>query len=127
MQVFRDAHFQGATGEHLAQGTSPLNENIITAGVAKFPSEAEATKVRDWMHSQDLQEPCYGACIYSPTAFAIPGVPNAKAVEQRPNELALKLDPTMSSQFRVAFTDGPYLHWVALDAPHSSAPRVVLA
>jgi len=124
VKVFRDANLQGATGEHLAQGTSPLDESVITIGVAKFPSEAEATKVRDWMNGKDLQEPCYGACIFSPTPFAIPGVPTAKAVEQRPNQLALKSDPTLDSRFRVVFTDGPYLHWIAVDGPHSSAPRV---
>ena len=79
------------------------------------------------MHSQDLQEPCLTACIFSPTNLPIPGVPTATAVEQAPNRLLASLHPqnVPPSHYAAEFTDGPYLYFVNLDAPHSAANRVV--
>jgi hypothetical protein len=50
----------------------------------KFQSASDATKVRDWMHGQDLQQPCFAQCIFSPLNLAMPSVPGAVGVKQVP-------------------------------------------
>src|SRR3954447_2751459 len=79
----RDADFQGAAGEQLNRG-GPTGDDIRT-GVVKFKSTGGAEKVRDWMHREDLQQPCFAECIFSPQDLAIPGVPGAEAVQQVPS------------------------------------------
>ena len=44
--------------------------------------KAGANKVRDWMHGQDLQEPCFSQCRYSPRPLNVPGVRSARLVAQ---------------------------------------------
>ena len=74
--------FEGAAGEQLNVG-GPLGQTITT-GVIKVSSAADATKLRDWMHAQDLQQPCFAQCVFSPSNLPAPGVPGAVAVEQLP-------------------------------------------
>jgi hypothetical protein len=76
------AGFEGAVGEQLNQG-GPTGQTV-TSGVMKFQSAADAQKVRDWMHGQDLQQPCFAQCIFSPLNLAIPSVPGAVGVKQVP-------------------------------------------
>jgi hypothetical protein len=74
------AGFEGATGEQLNQG-GPSGQTITT-GVMKFKSAAGARTVQTWMHGQDLQQPCFEQCIFSPASLAVPGVPAALGVRQ---------------------------------------------
>ena len=79
----RDAGFRGAVGEDLNRG-GPTGDEIRT-GVVKFKSASAAEKIRDWLHREDLQQPCYAQCIFSPRNLAISGVPGAVAVRQVPS------------------------------------------
>jgi hypothetical protein len=74
--------FEGAAGEQLNQG-GPTGQTITT-GVMKFQSASDTTKVRDWMHGQDLQQPCSAECSFSPLNLAMPSVPGAVGVKQVP-------------------------------------------
>lgn len=79
----RGAGFEGAAGEQLNRGGP--NGQTITTGVIKFASAANAAKVRDWMHGEDLQEPCFSQCIFTPLNLPVAGIPGATAVRQVPN------------------------------------------
>lgn len=84
--VIRNAGFIVASGDALNQG-GPMGATVTT-GVVKFKSASGATQIRDWMHQQDLQEPCFSQCIYSTLNMPAPRVPNAVAARQVPNASA---------------------------------------
>ena len=73
VKEFTGAHFRGAAGEVLAQGTG-LEETAVRVGVAKFASAGDANTVRDWMHREDLKQPCYSQCIFAPGSATIAGM-----------------------------------------------------
>jgi hypothetical protein len=79
----RDADFRGAAGEQLNRG-GPDGDDL-RSGVAEFKSDSGANKVRDWMHREDLTQPCFSQCIFSPRNLALVGVPGGVAVQQVPN------------------------------------------
>lgn len=74
--------FQGAAGEKLSANNGMGSE--VTNGVIKFDTAAHAAGFRDWMHQEDLHEPCFTACIFTPRNLAVPGIQDARAVEQVP-------------------------------------------
>jgi hypothetical protein len=123
VKVVRDAGLRGAAGEVLASG-SGIDTAEITVGVAEFKSAAAATRMRDWMHQQDLQQPCFSECIFSPHAAALPGVPNGVFVVQssHPPGQPAKKSPT---NFHVEFTKGPYLYFAATQGSPGDQPKVV--
>jgi hypothetical protein len=124
----RSAGFRGAVGEELNRGGAA--GEAIRNGVVKFKSASGAKKVRDWMHRQDLRQPCFAKCIFSPRNLAIPGAPGAEAVRQVPSARppsrpppGVKLPPGVNAprvvpgagpptRYLVEFTVGPYLYFV---------------
>ncbi len=125
VKAFEDAGFRGAAGERFAQGTPP-NEGDVTIGVAKFTSPDGALQARDWVHGQDLQQPCYAACIYAPRNLPIPEVPTATAVQQVPTISSPQSDgqpPPM--HYRVQFTVGPYLYFASTDGSPKDVQNVI--
>ena len=112
----RDAGFRGAVGEQLNRGGP--NGTDIRSGVAEFKSAGGAEKVRDWMYSEDLQQPCFAQCIFSPRNLALSGVPGAKAVRQVPSAQppgpppGVKLPPGVKAP-RVAPGSGPPTRYLA--------------
>jgi hypothetical protein len=137
------AGFEGAAGERLTKG-QPQNEDQATVGVIKLASPAKAQALRAWMHGQDLQQPCYSACIYRPKAISVAGVPGAVAVAQVPTSKppgapppgarppgakpvtlppgALQGPPT---NYSVEFTVGPYLYFATTDGPPAAQAQFV--
>ena len=131
VNAFRQAHLKGAAGEILVHG-SGLEETAVQIGVAKFDSPADANKVRDWMHRQDLTQPCFSQCIFSPAPASIPGIPNLSMVVQSSHvppppgpPPGVSLPPGVRRRASVAappasyfaeFTIGPYLYWALLHA-----------
>jgi hypothetical protein len=125
------AGFEGAAGEQLNVG-GPTGQTITT-GVMKFQSASGARKVQSWMHGQDLQQPCFEQCIFSPVNLAVPGVPGALAVRQHavgappagppPAVLALLrrrgITPPPNattgppSNYLVEFAIGPYVYFAS--------------
>jgi hypothetical protein len=119
---FTDAHFRGATGEELGAGGEKGAH--VTVGVALFKSEADANKVRDWMHQQDLQQPCYSECIFGPGSVTLSDIPNARVVVQASKEPS---KPGASSSedaanYLAEFTVGPYLYWTWTHGEVKSEP-----
>jgi hypothetical protein len=126
----KNAHFEGAAGEVLRQG-SGFNATELNIGVAKFKSAADANAVRDWMHKQDLQQPCFVQCIFSPRPASIRGVPGARFVVQLPTGApkpppgAIPVGGGPQSNYLAEFTVGRYLHWVFLQASAKDKGEVV--
>jgi hypothetical protein len=132
VKEFDDAHLRGATGEVLVKG-SGLNESAVVVGVARFKSEADATSVRDWMHREDLQQPCFGPCVFAPGPVRVPGIPGLRYVVQSshapppppppgaPRGVRVRVGPAPAN-YLAEFTIGPYLYWAALHAD-STAQR----
>jgi len=124
VKEFTGAHFRGAAGEVLAQGTG-LEETAVRVGVAKFASAGDANTVRDWMHREDLKQPCYSQCVFAPAPVNEPGFPSMRLVVQSgrakpppgppagapPGVKAHVLGP---ANYLAEFTIGPYLYWTIL-------------
>jgi hypothetical protein len=131
--VIDRAHFEGAAGEILRKG-SGLNANEVRIGVAKFKSAGDATTIRTWMHKQDLQQPCFSECAFSPQPTALAGAPGTQFVIQKaalppppPGAPAGAKPPpgvTGPANYLAEFTFGPYLYWVALQADQSAKGQV---
>lgn len=108
VKAFQSAHLKGAAGEVLIQG-SGLNVSEIHIGVAKLGSASDAVDVRSWMHRQDLQQPCFTACVFRPQAMKLSQVPGSAAVVQTTTGGKPGSGP---ANYRAEFTIGPYLYWV---------------
>jgi len=126
---FKDAGLRGAAGEVLTSGTG-FNGTDIRVGVAQFGSAAEANSVRDWMHRQDLHQPCFGPCVFAPAPVSLAGLPSARLVVQSspapplppgaPRGARVESGPT---NYLAEFTVGPYLYWAALQASAAAKAR----
>jgi hypothetical protein len=82
--------------------------------VAKFDSDDGAADARDYLHQQDLQQPCFAACTVNPEDLDVNGVPGLKGVHQVPLPKA-QIPPGAGPPFErfvVEFTIGPYLYIV---------------
>jgi hypothetical protein len=126
---FKSAHLRGSAGEVLATGAGS-NATEVVVGVARFNGEADANRVRDWMHRQDLHQPCFGPCIFAPGAVSVPGIPSSRFVVQSSH--APPLPPGAPRGARVGpapanylaeFTVGPYLYWTVLHGDSGAQAR----
>jgi hypothetical protein len=134
VKEFSDAHLRGAAGEVLANG-SGFNETAVRIGVARFDSSADANRVRDWMHKQDLKQPCFGPCIFAPGPVTVSSIPSARFVLQTshapgpppgvPIPRGAQPPPTAGpTNYLAEFTIGPYLYWAILQGGEAGArPR----
>ena len=105
VKEFQTAHLQGAAGEVLRRG---VHGTDVVIGVAKFDSASDAAKAQSWMHSQDLQQPCYGVCIFSPRVVKLAGVPGSTVVAQ----YVVPARPSDQANYRAEFAIGRYLYWI---------------
>jgi hypothetical protein len=129
VKEFTSAHFEGAAGEVLASGTG-LNETAVRVGVAKFDAAGDANRVRDWMHREDLKQPCYSQCVFAPGPVSQPDFPSMRLVVQSgraplppgapPAAKAHVLGP---ANYLAEFTIGPYLYWATLQANSGARTR----
>jgi hypothetical protein len=129
VKEFDDAHLRGGAGEVLTNG-SGFNESEAVVGVAQFKEAADANRVRDWMHKQDLQQPCFSQCIFSPGPVSVPGIPGLRFVEQSSHVPPLppgaprgaKVGPAPAN-YLAEFTIGPYLYWATLHGDSTAKGR----
>jgi hypothetical protein len=107
IEEIEDAGFDAGYGQFLGPGD-------VHVAVAKFDGDDGATEARDYLHQQDLQQPCFGACSVDPQEFEVSGIPNLKGVHLVPrprSELPADAPPPFEA-FTVEFTIGPYLYYV---------------
>jgi hypothetical protein len=124
---FTGAHFKGAAGEVLSSGAG-LNETAVRIGVAKFDSAADAERVRNWMHREDLKQPCYSQCIFAPAPVTVPGIPSMRFVVQTGHAPLPPGAPRTAhvagpANYLAEFTVGPYLYWTILQANSGAQSR----
>lgn len=119
---FEHAHLRGAAGEVLSNGAA-TDATEVRVGVAEFNSASDANRVRDWMHTEDLREPCFGQCIYTTRTVPVPGVPSARFVVQSTHLPPPRRIPRGAPRFNggpanylAEFTVGTYLYWAILQA-----------
>jgi len=131
VKEFTGAHFEGSAGEVLVKGVG-FNESDIRVGVAKFASAADAERVRDWMHREDLKQPCYSQCSFAPGSVSVRGFPGIRLVVQTAQApplppgappAARAHPPSGPSNYLTEFTLGPYLYWANLQADASAQSR----
>jgi hypothetical protein len=126
------AGFEGASGEKLATNSGDAD---ITTGVMEFKSASQAASIRDWMHQEDLREPCFTACIYTPGSLPLPAVPGSRAVAQSAHAPAPPPPPSGSrrkvvvvgppSRYLVEFVIGRYLYFGWTEAPPNAQANFV--
>jgi hypothetical protein len=125
VREFTGAHFRGAAGEWLTSGIGGENETEARLGVAQFQSAADASRVRDWMHREDLMQPCYSQCIFAPGPASIAGIPSVRYAVQighvPPPPKGVRPPPGARvfqgpANFLAEFTMGPRLYWAVLHA-----------
>jgi hypothetical protein len=139
VKEIRDAGFRSSVGEDLNRGGA--NGDEIRNGVLKLESDSAAAKLRDWMHSEDLQQPCFASCIFSPRNLAIPGIPGARGVRQVPTGARSAAPPGVTlppganppkgavvgggppTRYLVEFTVGPYLYFAWTEAGAGASAR----
>ena len=129
VKVFDDAHLRGASGEVLTNG-SAFNGTELIVGVARFKDATDATRVRDWMHSQDLHQPCFGQCIFAPGPVTVPGIPTLRFVVQSSKApppppgapRGARVGPAPAN-YLAEFTVGPYLYWATLHGDSTAKAR----
>jgi hypothetical protein len=129
VKEFTDAHLKGAAGEVLSNG-SGLNATDVRVGVAQFKSAADATRVRDWMHNQDLREPCFSKCIFTTRSVALASVPGVRfVVQSAPAPRPRRIPPGAPrltggpANYLAEFTIGPYLYWALLQGDASAKAK----
>ena len=124
VKAFTGAHFEGAAGEVLVKGVG-FNETDLRVGVAKFASAADAEGVRDWMHREDLKQPCYSQCSFAPGSVSVKGFPAIRLVVQKGQApplppgappAAKAHPPSGPANYLTEFTVGRYLYWANLSA-----------
>lgn len=120
VKEFKDAHLKGGAGEVLTTG-SGFNATEVVVGVAQFNGAADANRVRDWMHQQDLHQPCFSQCIFAPAPVTVPEIPSLRFVVQGSHPPPLppgaprgaRVGPAPAN-YLAEFTVGPYLYWAVL-------------
>jgi hypothetical protein len=81
-EEMEDAGFSAGAGQELANADNPP----VIVSVAAFGSEEEATEVQEYLHEQDLQQPCFAECTVDPQEFEVSDPSEATAVHYVPIE-----------------------------------------
>ena len=81
-----------------------------------------ATQAQDYLHDQDLQQPCFAACAVNPRELTIEEIPGATAVHHVPikGELPPGLHPFEG--FAVEFTIGSNLYYASASSDPGDIP-----
>jgi hypothetical protein len=105
-----DAGFAAGAGQILIPkgpgGGAPVN-----VSVGAFDSSDGATQAQDYLHEQDLQQPCFAACAVNPEELTIEEIPGATAVHQVPTKGELPPGLERFEGFAVEFTIGSNLFY----------------
>ena len=114
-----DAGFVAAAGELLMPrgGGSPVNVTAIA-----FDSPEGATQAQDYLHAQDLEQPCLAACAVNPEELSIEEIPDATAVHHVPIEADLPPGLHPFEGFAVEFPIGSNLFYAAASADPGDIP-----
>lgn len=106
--VIDRAGFEAAAGELLAPSAAGPR---AYSEVAKFDSAAGARKVLDYLHAEDLRQPCSRACAIAARPMPVVGIPGAMGAHQGPfTGRATRSPGQRFERYLVEFAIGPYLY-----------------
>jgi hypothetical protein len=122
VDVVKKAGFDAGAGEVLTNG--PTGPRLVVDAI-KFDSPGGATQVRDWLHGQDLTQPCFSTCSESVSNLNLASVPGSKAAKQVPLSKPPPNSPEPFDHYAVEFSIGPYLYVGDIHgAPGSVSPKL---
>jgi hypothetical protein len=113
-----DAGFDAAAGENLvvAKGNS-FDGPHWTVDVVALGSDDDAKKLRDYLHGQDLKQPCFEVCSVNPSSIPVPGIPEAKGGQLVPQKDPPPNAPPPFTAYAVEFPIGSRLYVVNAGGP----------
>jgi hypothetical protein len=122
VDVVKKAGFDAGAGEVLTNGvTGPR----LVVDAIKLKSAAGANKVRDWLHGQDLMQPCFAVCSESGSNLNLSSVPGSRAAKQVPLSKLPRNSPPPFDRYAVEFSVGPYLYVAQINGdPGSLSPKL---
>jgi hypothetical protein len=122
VEVVKKAGFDAGAGEVLTSGGAGPR---LVVDAIKFKSAAGATRVRDWLHGQDLMQPCFSVCSENVSNLKLASVPGARAAKQVPLSKLPRNSPPPFNRYAVEFSMGPYLYVAEANAgPGTISPRL---
>jgi hypothetical protein len=108
-----DSGFDAAAGESLAVSKgNTFNGPHMQLNVVQLGSDEDAKTVRDYIHDQDLKQPCFEVCSVDPSAIAVPGIPDAKGAQLVPQKEPPPNAPPPFEAYAVEFPIGGRLYTV---------------
>jgi hypothetical protein len=117
-----NAGFAAGAGQILIpkgpEGGAPVN-----VSVAAFDSSDGATQAQDYLHEQDLQQPCFAACAVNPRELTIEEIPGATAVHHVPTKGELPPGLHRFEAFAVEFTIGSNLYYATASGDPGDIPE----
>lgn len=120
--VLKKAGFDAGAGEVLTNG--PFGPQLVVDAI-KFNSAGGANEVRDWLHGQDLTQPCFSTCSEGVSNLSLASVPGSKAAKQVPLSKLPRNSPPPFDHYAAEFTIGPYLYVVDIHgAPNTISQKL---
>ena len=122
VDVVKKAGFDAGAGEALTQGAAGPQ---LLVDAIKFKSAAGATQVRDWLHKQDLTQPCFSICSENVSNLNLASVPGSTAAKQVPLTKLPRNSPEPFDRYAVEFSMGPYLYTGVINGgPGTISPKL---
>lgn len=113
------AGFEAGAGEELASvdGDEQRDGPRVNVAVGRFGSEHDALALRDFLHAEDMRQPCAKACVVSAKELQVPEIPGAKARAHTPIANPPQDAPEPFEGYAVVFNVGPVLYVVESWSP----------
>jgi hypothetical protein len=122
VDVLKKADFDAGAGEVLTTGGAGPR---LVVDALEFKSAKGATNVRDWLHGQDLMQPCFSTCSESVSNLNLADIPGSRAAKQVPLRKLPPNAPPPFDHYAVEFSMGPYLYVGHIsDGPGMGSPRL---
>jgi hypothetical protein len=122
VDVVKKAGFDAGAGEVLTNG--PTGPRVVIDAI-KFKSASGASKIRDWLHGQDLIQPCFAACSENVSNLNLAGIPGSRAAKQVPLSKPPRNAPPPFDRYATEFAMGSYLYVADVNGgPGEVSPRL---
>ena len=113
VDVYEEAGFDAGAGQALVVKKGNAFEGPRASQVViEFGSDEGAGDVLDFVHEQDLKQPCFAVCSVDPSEMAVDGIPGAKGAKLLPQKNPPPNGPPPFEAYAVEFTIGPRLYLV---------------
>jgi hypothetical protein len=119
VDVIKNAGFEAAAGEAFASKDRSVN---VEVEVIKFRSEKGARTVLAWLHTRNLELPCYASCTELPSNLPVRGIPGAEGAQQQPQPNLPPGGEQGFTAYAVEFPIGEFLYVVQASGAPGSIP-----